>query len=199
MDQVTAVAPIANVVETALLVVVGLLATLAAWRAADANRASADAARGLNASLEAAAKPRLGYWERVDERSDATSIVDAPAVVLLRNYGGRAARVQGATFTIDSHACEAELMTHAVAMPGDLVRFCLPWNSADGLPDARWSHDLTKGDGEGRLRLRFAYSEVDGTGRVEDEIALPSVAIRHPFADGPTIEVVGEAYETVKG
>jgi hypothetical protein len=189
VDQI---APLANVVETALLVLVGLVAALATWRAADANRASADAARALNQSIDSAAKPRLAYWDRVDERNDRSvvSIVDAPAVVILRNYGTRAARVDSASFRIDDHVCEAELMTHSVAMPGDFVRFRLPWNSADGLPDARWAHDLTRGNGEGRLRLQFSYSEVDGTGTVQNEIALPAVAIRQPSADGATIEIV---------
>ena len=110
--------------------------------------------------------------------------------IILRDYwGASGCKIETARFEIDNLVREATFLTHPVVMPGELVRLRLPWNSNE-MGDAKWGHDLTKGDG--RLRLSFSYTEVDGHNRIEGCLSLPSIATRrrNRNMEGATIEVL---------
>ena len=171
---------IISAIATVALVIVGIGTMRANGSAAEATRQSADAARDLYEMQRRAAEPNLQMYDRVDDHTaDSSTMVHAPVLTVLRNYGGRPARVLAAEYFIGDDAEIVHPRSSTVVMPDGLIEFRLDWRAAETLKETRWDEIRKSNDMTAEvLGLRIRYAETDGSGETERTFTVPSFAYR---------------------
>jgi hypothetical protein len=165
-------------IGTLALVIVGIVAFLA-------QRQAANAARDLYDMQRHAAEPNLQRWDRLDDHDVPDSgIVNAPVLVYLRNFGGRPALIERATFFIGDDSEDVELRSAPVVLPGAIAEFSLDWRKTSKLKEERWQ-DLSLSDTDDRdiLGLRVRFCETDGTGRFERTFKMKIAEYRSTYSN----------------
>ncbi len=194
--QAAAVAStVISAIATVALVVVGIGTMRANRAAADATRLSANAARDLYEMQRRAAEPNLQIYDRVDDHTvDESTIVHAPVLTVLRNYGGRPAKVLSAEYFIGPDAEAVHPRSSTIVMPGGLMEFRLDWRGAGTLKETRWDEIQKSNDtAVEALGLRVRYAETDGSGETEKTFAVPLFAYRmRHFNEAASMKLVSQ-------